>query len=56
LIQCLISYASADEALEELKIEVISLPEKCDKKSAKGDMLKLHYRGTLLDGTEFDSR
>lgn len=40
---------------EDLEIEVISKPEKCDRSSLKGDLLSMHYKGTLDDGTEFDS-
>lgn len=41
---------------EKLKIDVISVPEGCDVKSKSGDMLTMHYTGTLTDGTKFDSR
>lgn len=41
---------------EELVIETVSKPDKCDRKSARGDMLTMHYRGTLSDGSEFDAR
>lgn len=41
---------------EELKIDVITKPDSCDKKTKRGDLLKMHYKGTLLDGSEFDSR
>lgn len=41
---------------EDLDIEVIEKPEKCERSSNKGDMLAMHYRGRLDDGTEFDSR
>jgi FKBP-type peptidyl-prolyl cis-trans isomerase len=49
--------ASDDKAKEkELKIDVVSVPEGCDVKSKNGDMLTMHYTGTLTDGTKFDSR
>ncbi|XP_015926487.1 uncharacterized protein [Parasteatoda tepidariorum] len=39
----------------ELDIEVTQKAEKCDRKSKKGDLLSMHYRGSLDDGKEFDS-
>ena len=57
---CLMSSVICDdidnEVLQELKIEVLSKPEECIRQSSKGDMLTMHYRGTLEDGNEFDSR
>ena len=40
----------------KLRISVLSKPETCneDDVARKGDRLKMHYRGTLLDGTVFD--
>jgi hypothetical protein len=40
----------------ELKSEVLYKPEVCETKSKNGDMLTMHYKGTLQDGTAFDSR
>jgi len=39
----------------ELKTEVLYTPDECSTKSKNGDMLTMHYKGTLQDGTTFDS-
>nr|XP_046916501.1 LOW QUALITY PROTEIN: FK506-binding protein 2-like [Dermatophagoides farinae] len=39
----------------ELKIETLVKSDKCDRSAAKGDMLSMHYKGTLESGIEFDS-
>lgn len=41
---------------KELKIDKTFEPEVCDVKTKNGDMLTMHYTGTLQDGTKFDSR
>ena len=38
-----------------LKVEYVSKPESCDKVARNGDMLTMHYTGTLEDGKKFDS-
>jgi len=38
-----------------LKVEYVSKPEACDKVARNGDMLTMHYTGTLEDGKKFDS-
>ncbi|RMZ73642.1 triose phosphate translocater [Pyrenophora seminiperda CCB06] len=38
----------------DLEIQVTKAVE-CTRKSQKGDLLSMHYKGTLLDGTKFDS-
>lgn len=40
---------------KKLQIGIKKRPEVCDKKSKKGDILHMHYKGTLEDGTEFDT-
>uniref|UniRef100_A0A914UJ12 peptidylprolyl isomerase n=1 Tax=Plectus sambesii TaxID=2011161 RepID=A0A914UJ12_9BILA len=41
--------------ITKLQIGVKKRAEHCDTKSKKGDVLHMHYTGTLEDGTEFDS-
>lgn len=49
-----IAHVSADK--DQLKVETVSVPDGCTTKSKSGDMLTMHYTGTLDDGTKFDSR
>lgn len=46
----------AGPEVTELKVDVVSVPEGCSVKSKHGDMLTMHYTGTLDDGHKFDSR
>ena len=60
---CLILLASiATIALAEpevrpsgLKVEYNLVPETCERKAMNGQMLTMHYTGTLEDGSKFDS-
>uniref|UniRef100_A0A1B6JDN5 peptidylprolyl isomerase n=1 Tax=Homalodisca liturata TaxID=320908 RepID=A0A1B6JDN5_9HEMI len=42
-------------AKKKLQIGIKKRVDNCQVKSKKGDFLHMHYRGTLEDGTEFDS-
>nr|XP_033802361.1 peptidyl-prolyl cis-trans isomerase FKBP7 isoform X2 [Geotrypetes seraphini] len=43
-----------EDATEEVKIEVLHLPNECDPKSKRGDLLNAHYDGYLAnDGSKF---
>ncbi|XP_068619608.1 peptidyl-prolyl cis-trans isomerase FKBP2 [Battus philenor] len=44
-----------NSAPKKLQIGVKKRPTECTIKSRKGDLLHMHYTGTLEDGTEFDS-
>lgn len=45
-----------EEEVTELKVETLKKADECTRGAAKGDMLTMHYKGTLTSGTEFDSR
>lgn len=49
-----ISECKSDTA-QKLRIGVKKRVENCTIKSRRGDLLHMHYTGTLEDGTEFDS-
>lgn len=43
------------ENVKRLQVGVKFRPETCDRAIKDGDNIDVHYRGTLVDGTEFDS-
>lgn len=48
--------AKPKTARKGLQIGIKKRPETCERKSKKGDLLHIHYRGYLEDGgTEFDN-
>lgn len=54
-LSALASAAVGLVAAEELKIDV-TLPVECDRKTQKGDLVQMHYRGTLSNtGKQFDA-
>jgi len=40
---------------EDVKIDILATPPKCERKSKPGDVVSVHYSGRLQDGTLFDS-
>lgn len=52
VLSCLVAIISCEA---ELKVEKLFVPELCANKSKNGDMLTMHYTGTLTNGNKFDS-
>lgn len=55
---CLICFVRSDEEYngDHVKIEELTEVTDCERKSNNGDMLSMHYTGTLANGKQFDSR
>ena len=51
LLALCVAYAAA----QEVQVETLHMPEKCDIKSQDGDSLSVHYTLKLTDGTKVDS-
>eukprot|EP00270_Netrium_digitus_P008179 TRINITY_DN2424_c0_g1_i1.p1 TRINITY_DN2424_c0_g1~~TRINITY_DN2424_c0_g1_i1.p1 ORF type:complete len:157 (-),score=48.95 TRINITY_DN2424_c0_g1_i1:187-657(-) len=49
------AFAKQEKDVTSLQIGVKYRPVKCTVKAKSGDTVKVHYRGTLIDGEEFDS-
>merc|ERR1711963_686213 len=52
-----VGFALSEPELKDsgLKVEYISKPDTCDRVARNGDMLSMHYVGTLESGAKFDS-
>ncbi|KAF0987487.1 hypothetical protein HZS_667, partial [Henneguya salminicola] len=48
-------FIPSEQKFDKLSIEVLSLPEVCQTKTKKGDMITVHYKGMLTDGAVFDA-
>ena len=53
---CALVFADEDYNGDQVKIEELKEVTDCEKKSNNGDMLSMHYTGTLTNGKQFDSR
>lgn len=49
------SLAEVEERPSGLKIEFVEKVDACEKEAKNGNLLTMHYTGTLEDGTKFDS-
>nr|AQS22648.1 FK506-binding protein 7 precursor [Pseudodiaptomus poplesia] len=55
LLACTASVTFAELRENGLDVVVISKPDTCEREVKRGDLLSMHYTGTLQDGTKFDS-
>lgn len=55
LLSVIVCTYAQEKKVDKLQIGIKKRAESCEIKSRKGDVLHMHYTGTLLDGTEFDS-
>merc|ERR1711884_1004317 len=49
------SMAASEVLPSGLMVEYVQVPEACEVKVKRSDLLTMHYTGTLEDGTKFDS-
>merc|ERR1711884_124445 len=49
------SMAASEVLPSGLTVEYVQVPEACEVKVKRSDLLTMHYTGTLEDGTKFDS-
>jgi len=53
---CTVMTSEPDDEQDSVKVEILDKPTSCATSSQRGNVLKVHYTGYLIDGQKFDSR
>ncbi|GLU03878.1 hypothetical protein SLE2022_210500 [Rubroshorea leprosula] len=55
LLSVLFTVSSAKKSGDVNELQIGHKPASCEHQAHKGDRIKVHYRGQLIDGNVFDS-